>query len=129
MYPAAAATPYPRARAQEAPKVFFPSTPPPPLCPPGPEEQPSQINHSPGWEPGGQVLPPPPTLSHHQLKPHPTPTGMTFSAFLAEFLCLGEGETSAKLRTARCWSQSQLHDSLRDPKVLHFFGPYFSLES
>lgn len=37
---------------------------------------------------GGRCYPPPhPTrLSHHQLKLHPTPTGITFSTFLAELL-------------------------------------------
>lgn len=40
---------------------------------------------------GAGTTSPTPSWSHHQLKSPPTPTGITFSAFLAEFLCvLGE---------------------------------------
>lgn len=63
---------------------------------------------------------PPPHLSHHQLKLHPTPTGITFSTFLAELLnVLGDNLVPVLI----FWSQSQPQprDSLGDLQCFTFW--------
>lgn len=67
---------------------------------------------------GAGTTSPTPSWSHHQLKSPPTRTGITFSAFLAEFLCvLGKKLSKTQdnlVPVLMVWSLSQPCDYLGD---------------